>query len=535
LGIAPPAQLKLLSVAKRADFNPTAPGSPAAAAEPKFQAGDAVVAMTDPTDPSKVTPVETYTDYQRRMVLLAGKDVTFHVMRAEGDKQPVPIVVKPAFRHDLGLRMRMEQIVAVRAGGPAERAGVIARNEGANPTRGDVIKAVLLPPDASGTRVCYANGSIDLAKPEFEVKDPKRVVQRPLDPLLLPHQLNQWAAGVSGPQAVHLEVRREENHKEVSKVFRLEFDPSYRFDREGCSLPNSPLPIGGLGLAYWVEGVVDEVASGGPAADAKTPPGELPDGLYHRVLRGLGLEGREVAPGGEARPLQPNDVIKAVRFKAQGPGGAVKAGDWNEDLKPHQWASVDSAFQAGAPEIDLKVERAGEVFTVTLKGRPHAEFPSDDRGLIFQAETQGSEGGRHRRRDRAGGAADGAVREGRVHEPVRDGVRPGEREDDERPADDRDGVLPVRGRGLLAVPLVPRDDLGEPGGGELPADPGLGRRAHGVPDPGEGAGPAGAGAAVRGGDVHRAVPDPVVDGVRHPDGRAAAVLRLVLTAFVGVL
>lgn len=364
LGISPPSQLKLLTIAKRSNFNPVVPGTPAAAAEPKFQAGDKIVAMTDPAAPANVTPVETYTEYHRRMVLLAGQAVTLHVVRAEGDRKPVPIAVKPAYRHDLGMRMRMNEIVALREGGSAKAAGVVAHNEGPNPTRGDRIKAVLLPPNAKGERVCYVNGPItdfrlpgefdfDLTLPLFGVR--KNVIREPLDPLLLPHQLNQWAGGKAGPLWVDLVVSREANHGEVSKRIRVDFDPSYRFDRESCSLPNSPLPISGLGLAYWVDCAIDDVAPGGPAA---------------------------------AAGLQPNDLIIAVRFKSLDAAGNLKAGEWKDDIKPYQWASADAAFQSGPPELDLKVRRGDEVKEVTLKGVPNVAFPTDERGLIFQTETQ---------------------------------------------------------------------------------------------------------------------------------------------------
>src|SRR5205823_14499107 len=96
-------------------------------------------------------------------------------------------------------------------------------------------------------------------------------------------------------------------------------------------------------------------------------------------------------------------------------------------------------------------------------------------------------------------------------------------------ADDRDRVVPVRGRGLLAVPVVPRDDLGEPGGGELPADPGARRRTLRVPGAGEGARPAGPGAVGVGRGHHRPGADPVADGVRAVPGRPPAVLRAVLS------
>ena len=73
-----------------------------------------------------------------------------------------------------------------------------------------------------------------------------------------------------------------------------------------------------------------------------------------------------------------------------GADGKAVPGEWNEDLKPYQWASAESAYQAGAqPEIDLKVKRSEtETFAVTVRGRPNPEFGTDDRGLIFQTELQ---------------------------------------------------------------------------------------------------------------------------------------------------
>ena len=391
LGISPPSRLVLMTAPKRSGFQPVMPGTLAASADPKFQPGDRLVAMSDPKNPATVTPVETYTEYHKRMVLLAGQDITFHVLRADASAsaEPVAITLKPAYRHDLGVRMRMGEVVALRSGGNAATAGVVARNEGAQPTRGDRIKAVLLPADKDGNRVWYANGAIDFTKPEFQIADPKKVKQEPLDPLLLPHQLNKWAADKTGSLSVEVVVLREENHTEVAKRIAVDFDPSYRFDRETQSLPNSPMPVSGLGLAYWVDAVVDEVANGGPAADAKTTPVELPPGFFHRVKRSLGIEDGKVEAGGEPRALQPNDVIVAVRFKGPGADGKAVAGEWKDDIKPYQWATADAAFQASPPfEIDLKVKRGDETFTVTLQGKPNTAFPTDDRGLLFQTENQ---------------------------------------------------------------------------------------------------------------------------------------------------
>lgn len=396
LGISPPSRLTLLSGNKR-KVNPTFPGTPAAAAEPKFEPGDRIIEMTDPKNPEVLTPVDGFNEYHRRMVLLGDRDITCKVERKKGNAvETATTTVKPTFRHDLGMRMRMGEVVALRARGSAE-GKVVARVEGPPPTPGDRITAVLLPPNMDGKRVWYVAGSVKWELPAFNFnrsgddlkKLQDQVEVRPLDPLLLPRQLTKWAADadLKAKVPVDVVVLREENHTEVTTRLALDYDPSFRFDREAALQPNSPQPLSALGLAYWVEAVVDEVAPGGPAAEAMTPPGELPSGYWHRFLRWVGLEGRDVAPGGESMPLQPNDVIIAVRFKAKDGDGNNVAGEWKTDLKAHQWASADTVYQLGSEELDLKVKRGDKEITVTLKGRPDPNWPLDDRGLIFLAET----------------------------------------------------------------------------------------------------------------------------------------------------
>ena len=96
------------------------------------------------------------------------------------------MTVGPAFRQDLGLRMRMDQVAAVRQGSPAEKAGVVARVRTA--TRrwsGDQIVAVEVT-EADGTVTRFTADKADAsADPTVRV--------RPLDPIRLPWELNQWA------------------------------------------------------------------------------------------------------------------------------------------------------------------------------------------------------------------------------------------------------------------------------------------------------------------------------------------------------
>jgi regulator of sigma E protease len=398
LGIAPPSRLELISGVKL-KVPPYFPGTPAADAKGSdgrgFEPGDRVVAMSDPADPSRLTPVADYGDYHRRMVLLAREPVTFRVQRKDSDAT-AEVVVPPAFRHSLGVRMRMGEVVALREGGPAE-GKVQARSEGPEPARGDRIKAVLLPPDAAGKRVWYVagldfakfpKGGVDFSDPQFRTEDPGGVATLPLDPLLLPQQLNRWAGGNPANRTVELVVSRAAHPTDVPVRVPVTYDPSFRFDREQALLPNSPLPLSGLGLAYWVEAVIDDVTPGGPAAAAAAAAGELDTGLWHRLKRSVGLESAEVSPGGEPMPLQINDVITAVRFKA-GAGGKLQAGAWKDDLQSRQWASADTVYQMNGPELDLRVKRGdNQTFTVTVKGVQDPEWGLDDRGLIFMPQEE---------------------------------------------------------------------------------------------------------------------------------------------------
>ncbi|HVL15533.1 MAG TPA: site-2 protease family protein, partial [Gemmata sp.] len=272
LGISAQSQLKLLAL-KKGNVRPTVPGSPAAsAADPGFERGDRIVGMTDPElaksepDPVKaITPLKPdprnpegapdITEYYRRMALLADRPVAFRVERAGGGS-PVDITVRPAPRADLGVRMRMGRVSALRSGGPAEAAGVVAWSE-AQPNQGDRIKSVRLP-EADGSQTWFTAGEVSGS-------------QRKLDPLLLPHEVKRWADrlppnATPEQRTVTLEVLRKVGHEENKPVeVRVPYDPGYRFDREVILLPNSPVPLGGLGLAYWVEAVVDEAERGGPA------------------------------------------------------------------------------------------------------------------------------------------------------------------------------------------------------------------------------------------------------------------------------
>jgi regulator of sigma E protease len=280
------------------------------------------------------------------MVDLAGRPITFHIVRKDGSD--TTITVQPAYRTDLGVRMQMGKVAAVRAGSPADGQVRAVPVDGPPTAPGDQIAAVGVT-DPAGKRVWYASGPRPAeARPDDEV--------RPLDPVLLPLQLKKWAAEFPADRRkglkVDLVVMRlgEGEHEAKRKPLTLDYDDSYRYERDVLLLPNSPLPADGLGLAYWVEAQVLDVAPGSPAADK----------------------------------LKQNDVIEAVRLKGKDAKGEVKAGDWRE-IKPHQWAHAEAVFQGQAlHEIDVRVKRADKVEEVTLTGREDTAWPTDDRGLVLE-------------------------------------------------------------------------------------------------------------------------------------------------------
>ena len=120
------------------------------------------------------------------------------------------------------------------------------------------------------------------------------------------------ARGAEAKLQVRLTVLRTVGHQEAKPVeLTLYYDAAYHNDRVTISLPNSPIPLAGLGLAYWVETMVDQVLPDSPASGV----------------------------------LQPNDVILAARLYSLDDHGNLRPGEWFDKLKPHQWAYVDAALQ----------------------------------------------------------------------------------------------------------------------------------------------------------------------------------------------
>ncbi|MFO0938117.1 MAG: site-2 protease family protein [Gemmataceae bacterium] len=365
-GILFPSKLELPSD-RRIVLTPYALGSAAALAKsandgPGFLPGDKIVAMTDPSDPnravkpivpSKDDPPYEYFEYHRRLVKLAGEPITFVVVRkdAKESQGPVSVTVAPSYRKELGMRMRMGPIVAVRKDSPAEKAGVIEKTAS---TSGDRIVKVEVS-DKDGKTIRYTN--------QDRSPKPEAVDTRPLDPMRLAFELRKWANTKPSDSTVRISVLREKDHTE--QPFDL---PPMKWDESFAdliSLPasaNSPEPINELGLAFQVLAVVDAVTPGGPA---------------------------------EAAGVKANDEITAVMLSGLKPDGSIVTGKWQE-IKPNHWPSADQIYQHTSPAMEnpeintigFKVKRGTETVELKVVGKADRSWPLVDRGIDLVNATE---------------------------------------------------------------------------------------------------------------------------------------------------
>jgi regulator of sigma E protease len=362
IGITPPSELKLFPRPREVVNLPVVHDSAAAQAQPAFEWGDAIIAMTDPADPSQVTEIPTdpryktfaipdYFEFRRRMKVLEGKPVTVRILRQDQDsKQPpreLDIRIPPAYHFSFGMRMQIGQVTAIRHHSPAEKAHVQARDVGRG-TDGDLITEVEVT-RKDGQKLRYVTS---------HSKTPdKGVLEQDLDPLRLPDELGRWAEEMgTTKRVVHLKVSRAvPNDKPKEFPLDVDWDDSWRYNREVPFSLQSPLSIPELGLAYQVTTTVDDVAEGSPA---------------------------------DVAGIRRLDVIKGIRFMtwASKPGERV-SGQW-KDLESDQWAHAFWSLQETEfKEVTLRVARGKETQEVHLFALADHSWPKADRGLTFLPES----------------------------------------------------------------------------------------------------------------------------------------------------
>ncbi|MCS6850317.1 MAG: site-2 protease family protein [Gemmataceae bacterium] len=376
IGVRPAESLTLAEKRQlRERKAPVSIGSAAAAAQPPFTFGDRIIATTDPARPGEVTPLppdprrpgsdaRDFFEFQKRMRLLAGQPVVIRVLRTPSEGGPpteVDIRVPPEFHRTLGTRMRMGKIAAVRPDSSGRMPDLQI---------GDRITQVEVT-DADGRTIRWTT-----SRPATPAAD---VIEDDLDPLKLPYELARWAASLppDRPKVVTLTVLRPNpvTHKENEPVtVRQTWDAGRPHDDAAPLGLHAPLPIAGLNIAYRVENTIEAVKPNSPAAKARLLSTEEPF------------------------PLQPGDVIKAVRFYHAKPTGEAEepAKRWtrlDETADPKrrrdadQWAYVAHVMQlVDGKRMDLRLERGNEAVEVSLEMVADPTWPLDDRGLVFQVD-----------------------------------------------------------------------------------------------------------------------------------------------------
>ncbi len=369
IGIAP-ARATVLRPANRLGRPPYQTNSAASRAEPAFQNGDRIVGTTDPDQPAddyqpertKPLPPDSrdphsgrydFFELVRRFQRLADRPLVVLVERSAGEKhaaEPLAVTVPPAYHTNYGLRMMMGQIVAVRQGSPAEQAKVQARD--ASREIGDILTGVEVKPDKN---------SVVRFVPAPSPNPAPGVVEKVLDPVRLPYDLEHWFAQHPGAsRKVKLTLVRQIGHNERKEVTaEPTWDDGWRDELSAPSSLSSPLAVNGLGLAYTVMTVIDDVAKDSPAANAG---------------------------------LQKGDVVKAIQFYdlRNGQPDPVR---WL-DLEPDQWARPYWVAQeeSDLKTIGLRVQRevggTKQTLEVVLDGVDDKDWPLADRGLSFETDTR---------------------------------------------------------------------------------------------------------------------------------------------------
>lgn len=359
VGINPVEHL-VLQKSRRAAGPPVRRGSPAftakAADGSQFQGGDRIVGVTDPDNPAAVKMLgkdplnpnrEDSQEFMRAQARLRGKPMT---VRVDRDGKELDFTLDPAWTQVLkGVRFQMGRLAAVRANGPAAKAVPLTPVEdGAGLQTGKPDK-----PEAGDKIIAVEVALPDGAKKRFvELKEGD--ADTPFDPLRLGYDLERWAETATDRRVRVTVLRPPTPATKTLQRFTYEmvWDPALVYTGETMIGASTPVPISGLGLAYYVDATVDAVSD---------PNSQFAKG----------------------------DIITAVRFRDVNEKGETETSKW-APLKQHQGASLHNLMQrVSAPEMDFKVKRAGTDETeVTATATADPDWPAVDRGFVFPYDTR---------------------------------------------------------------------------------------------------------------------------------------------------
>jgi regulator of sigma E protease len=356
VGINPVKKLVLPKV-RKSDGSPVFENTPAHAARDvaggtPFRSGDRIVGVTtDPERPEVITPISPNDPlaFDRALHQMRGHDM---IVRVDRDGTQLDFKVAPASTKRLmGVRFQMGRVAALRAGGPAARATPETPGEaGFEVARADVAD--------SGDKIIaveVADGPVRRRfVEELSQPPPKDVTEEQFDPLKLGFVLEQWAERATD-RTVKVTVLRPPTggaKTETRKTFTMTWDPALVHAGEVSIGPSGPTSISGLGLAYYVNAIVDAVD---PSVGS---------------------------------PLAKGDIVTEVRLQKLDKQGQPSPDKWIK-LKQYQAVYLHYLLQvAPTNQIDFKVKRGGIEQEVTATIAADVQWPAVDRGFVFQYDTQ---------------------------------------------------------------------------------------------------------------------------------------------------
>jgi len=325
----------------------------------ELKGGDRIVASShDPKNPADVKPIPTDAgenkldtlEFLRRLHQMRGKPMTIHVDRDGATKV---FVVEPAYTTVFpGVRFQMGRLAAMRSTGPAAKAVLLG------PAGEKGLQFAKLDQADSGDRIIAIeinrDGKTVRFVDEFSKERKDDAVEELFDPLRLGYDLERWAETATDLTLKITVLRSATGETKTSTrvTFALKWDPTLVNNGESILSASAPMPISGLGLAYYVDTTINSAEPGSA--------------------------------------LKKGDVITEVRFRDMNEKGELTPEDWMP-LKHYQGTYLFTLMQRmPATEIDVKVQRAGseEEIAITPVADPKQDWPAVDRGFYFISDTR---------------------------------------------------------------------------------------------------------------------------------------------------